>query len=334
MNLRPLIRLLLCSALALTGLACYAADSATIRIGVLQFGTVNWELDVVQAHKLAQQRGLTLKIVPLASGDASTVALQGGAVDVIVSDWIWVTRQRAEGLNYTFAPYSNAVGSVMVRADSGMRGVADLKGRSIGISGGPSDKTWLLLRAYASKKLGMDLNSAARAVYAAPPLLNELALANQVDAALNVWHYDARLEANGLRPLIKLPEILAGLGVERPMPLIGWVFREDWASQNREALERFLAASQEAKSIMAKSDAEWERLKPLMCAEDNTTFVALKTGYRSGIVSCENADSQATVATVFKVLAETGGEKLVGKSKTLSEGTFWNGFKLPACPKN
>ncbi|NVO07781.1 MAG: ABC transporter substrate-binding protein, partial [Rhodoferax sp.] len=154
--------------LAMAATLCHAADTPgpTLRVGVLQFGTVNWELDVVQANKLAQKRGLNLKVVPLASGDASTVALQGGAVDVIVSDWIWVTRQRAEGMNVTFAPYSNAVGALMVKPDSGLRSIADLKGRAIGISGGPHDKTWLLLRAYASKKLGLDLASAARPVYA------------------------------------------------------------------------------------------------------------------------------------------------------------------------
>ncbi len=336
MTLRFFPRLLSCVLLALATSLSQAADSggATLRVGVLQFGTVNWGLDVMQAHNLAQKRGLNLKIVPLASGDASTVALQGGAVDVIVSDWIWVTRQRADGMAVTFAPYSNAVGSLMVKADSGVRSLADLKGKSIGISGGPYDKTWLLLRAYASKKLGMDLSNSVRPVYAAPPLLNELALSGQVDGALNVWHYDARLEAKGMRALIKLPEILAGLGVDKPMPLIGWVFREDWAKQNREAMERFLAASQEANSIMAKSDAEWDRLKPLMHAEDNASFLALRNGYRLGIASCEYADSQATAASVFKILAETGGDKLVGKSRTLSEGTFWNGAPLPACPKN
>jgi NitT/TauT family transport system substrate-binding protein len=336
MHLRLYFRLLACFTLALVSLVCHATEpaAATLRVGVLQFGTVNWELDVMQANKLAQKRGINLKVVPLASGDASTVALQGGAVDVIVSDWIWVTRQRAEGSNYTFTPYSNAVGSVMVRADSGLRNVADLKGKSIGVSGGPSDKTWLLLRAFASKKYGLDLAATAKPVYAAPPLLNELALSGQVNAALNVWHFDARLEANGLRPLIKLSDILAGLGVDKPIPLIGWVFREDWALQNPQTMERFMAASMEAKAIMAKSDAEWERLKPLMRAEDNATFLALKTGYRNGIPACADADYETSVATVFKILAETGGEKLVGKSKGLSEGTFWSGFKLPACAKN
>lgn len=336
MALRAFFILFVSAFLALITPFSHAADTSavTLRVGVLQFGTVNWELDVMQARNLAQKRGLNLKVVPLASGDASTIALQGGAVDVIVSDWIWVTRQRAEGNNFTLVPYSNAVGTVMVKADSPVRSVADLKGKTLGISGGPSDKVWLLLRAFTQKKYGFDLNAAARPVFAAPPLLNELALSGQVDAALNVWHFDARLEAAGMHPVIRLPEVLASLGVDKPIPLIGWVFREDFAAKNPELMEKFFQSSMEAKSLMAKNDAEWERLKPLMRAEDNATFIALRNGYRNGIPTCTEADYLTHVSTVFKVLGENGGDKLVGKSRTLSEGTFWSGFKLPTCPKN
>ena len=314
--------------------SAFAADDTvpTVRVGVLKFGTVNWELDVMAAHKLAQKYRFNLQVFALASGDASTVALQGGAVDVIVSDWIWVTRQRAQGLPYSFVPFSNAVGALMVKPDAGIRTVADLKGHNIGISGGPNDKVWLLLRAYAKKKLNMDLLAATRQTYAAPPLLNELMVSGQVDAALNVWHYDAQLEARGMRSLIRLPEILAGLGVDKPIPMVGWVFREDWAKRNSVALERFFAASAEAKSTMARSDGEWERLKPLMHAPDAASFLALRNGYRNGIPNCADGDPSAAVAASFEVLAQVGGEKLVGKSTALAEGTFWPGYKWPVCP--
>src|ERR1035437_487208 len=163
--LRILTALLL---LPLTSLRANEKPLTVVRVGVLEFGTVNWELEVIQSRELAKKRGIDLKIVPLASGDASTMALQGGAVDMIVSDWIWVSRPRAESNLYPFAPYSNAVGSVMVKADSGIKTLADLRDKKLGVAGGPSDKTWLLLRAYAQRKLGVDLTPFAQPTYAAP----------------------------------------------------------------------------------------------------------------------------------------------------------------------
>lgn len=304
-----------------------------LRVGVLEFGTVNWELTLIQTAELAKKRGIDLKVVPLASPDASTVALQSGAVDMIVSDWIWVTRQRAESNFYTFAPYSNAVGSVMVKSDSGIRQVSDLKDKNLGISGGPSDKIWLLLRAYAKRNLGVDLTQFTQPTYAAPPLLNELLIRGQVDAALNAWHYAARLEVAGMHALIELPEILKGLGIEKPIPLIGWVFRDDWAAANGAAVRGFLAASYEAKGILASSDAAWDQLRPKMRAENDAVFKVLRAKYRAGIPTCSDPDTLAAVASTFKILADTGGEKLIGKSKNLASGTFWPGFSLPSCKR-
>lgn len=316
--------------------ASTAASTATtsVRVGVLEFGTVNWELATIQERDLAKKYGIDLKIIPLASGDAATVALQGGAVDVIVTDWIWVSRQRAAQNYYSFVPYSVEVGAVMVGADSGIRQLADLRGKKLGIAGGPSDKSWLLLRAYAQRKLGVDLATYTEPHFAAPPLLNELSLRGQVDAALNAWPYAARLEVAGMHELIALPEILHGLGIanpERPVAMLGWVFRDDWAAANREAIGGFLAASYEAKAILAASDAQWDLLRPKMRAPDNAVFTALRTRFRAGIPTCFDDTSIAAIASTFKVLAETGGEKLVGKSRTLSPGTFWSGYTLPSC---
>ena len=52
-----------------------------------------------------------------------------GEIDMIVSDWLWVSRQRSEGVDLTLAPYSTAVGAIMVRQGSPIRTIADLKGK-------------------------------------------------------------------------------------------------------------------------------------------------------------------------------------------------------------
>ncbi|TAH49881.1 MAG: ABC transporter substrate-binding protein, partial [Betaproteobacteria bacterium] len=219
-----------------------AAAQAVLRVGVLQFGTVSWEIEAMQKARLLEREGVRIEVVPLAVNDAANIAFQGNAVDVIVNDWIWVSRQRSEGRAYAFVPYSLAVGGVMVRPDAALRSFADLRGRRLGIAGGALGKSWLLLRAYARKTVGEDAATFVRPDFAAPPLLNQLALGGEVPAVLNYWHYNARLQAAGLHEMLSMQDILAGLGVRSELPMVGWVFREEWAKANPAAIDGFLRA--------------------------------------------------------------------------------------------
>ena len=72
----------------------------TVRVGVLKFGTVNWEIDVIKHHQLDKKYKFNLEVTPLASKNASAVALQSNAVDIILTDWLWVNRQRFEQKSY------------------------------------------------------------------------------------------------------------------------------------------------------------------------------------------------------------------------------------------
>jgi NitT/TauT family transport system substrate-binding protein len=303
------------------------AEPATVRAGVLSYGTVNWELNVVKHHGLDRKEGVELLVTKLGGKNASAVALQGGAVDVIVTDWIWVSRQRASGTDYTFVPHSVAVGGLMVRPDSGIKSIGDLRGRKIGIAGGPVDKSWLMLRAYAMKSIGADLKDIAKPTFAAPPLLNRIMLKGEIPAALNFWHYTARLKAAGMVELISVTDLLPALGVNGRPPLIGWVFSERWAKDNGPAIKGFLRALRAAKKIMASSDAEWDRLRPQTKAKNDETFFALRDAYRAGIPkSFRDADIAAAKA-LFKTLAEYGGRDLIGESPVLAPGTFWSGYR-------
>ena len=302
-----------------------AASGHDVRVGVLKFGTVHWELDVIETNGLDEKQGVDLQIVKLGSKRATSVALQGGAVDVIVTDWIWVSRQRAEGRDYAFVPYSLSVGGLMVRPDAGISELADLAGRKVGVAGGPVDKSWLLIQAYA-KQLGMDLAREVEPTFGAPPLLNELIGRGDLPAVLNFWHYNARLKAAGMRELITTVDILPALGVERPMPLLGWVFNRAWATENRDAIDGFLRASYSAKHLLLESDAEWERLEPKMKVSDAGTAAALRDAYRLGVPRRFDAADREAAAQTFAILAREGGEKLAGSSDTLAPGTFWTEF--------
>ena len=219
-DIRRIVPVLVATAVLL-GAASAAADSQTVRVGALKFGTVNWELDTIMHNGLDTANGVALEVVELAGKNASAVALQGGAVDVIVSDWIWVSRQRTAGADYTFVPYSLTVGALMVRPDAGIESLADLDGRKLGIAGGPVDKSWLLLRAYGQQQLGRDLADMVEPVFGAPPLLNELVMDGELPAVLNFWHYNARLGAAGMTELVSVTDMLPALGVEAQPPLLG-----------------------------------------------------------------------------------------------------------------
>lgn len=295
-----------------------------VRIGVLKFGTVSWELDTLKHHGFDTGNGVELEVMQFAGEDATNVALQAGEVDMIVSDWLWVSRLRSEGEDLTLVPYSTAVGAVMVSQDSPLRALADLKGRKIGVAGGPLDKSWLLIQALASRDYGLDLAAENDIAFGAPPLISEKTISGELDAALNFWHFCARLEAGGFRRLVSANDAATALGASGPVSALGYVFHDKWASENPDAIAGFVKASAEAKQLLASSDEEWLRLAPIIRAEGKE-LETLRDRYREGIPGRPIAEEEADAARLYKVLAGIGGEKLVGGATAMAPGTFWRG---------
>jgi NitT/TauT family transport system substrate-binding protein len=300
-----------------------ARDGGAIRIGMLRFGTVAWEIDTARRERIDHKHGITLVPVEFASNEAAKLALQVGAVDMIVTDWPWVARQRSEGAAFSFIPYSRAVGTMMIPRGSTIGSLADLKDRRIGVAGGPFDKSWLLLRAYVQKELGIDLALVAEPVFGAPPLLNEELARGRIDAVLTYWHYAARLEAEGARPFLTVADTIRHLGIDGDVPMLGYAFREDWAQQENAALQGFVAASREAKMLLAGSREEWISLAPQIGTDDPAVLTTLQAGFRAGIPEHWGEVERKACADLYAILAGLGGEKLVGKAKMLDPKTFW-----------
>jgi NitT/TauT family transport system substrate-binding protein len=298
-----------------------AAGAPTLRIGVIEGGTVSWELDVIKRRGLDAAEGLTIEVMPMAGKQATDVALLGGAVDAVVTDWLWVARQRAAGRDFVFVPYSKSVGGLMVAADSPVRSLADLKGRKIGVAGGPVDKSWLLMRALAKQRHGFDLATDAEAVFGAAPLVHQQALSGGVDGALNFWNWLAKLEARGFRTVATVAEASEALGLDPETPLLGYVIRGEALAANPGAADALLRASRAAKRLLAADDAEWAALRPMMNAADDAEFAALAAGFRAGIPAEAPVD-EAAAAKLWRFLGEIGGPELIGDVTELPPGVF------------
>jgi NitT/TauT family transport system substrate-binding protein len=294
----------------------------TLRIGVQTTGTFAWQLDVIRRHGLAAGAGLDLKISEYASPDAGKLALNSGSVDLAVVDWLWVARARALGAKLLFYPYSSAAGSVMVKDDSPLRNIDDLKGKVLAVAGGPLDKSWLIVQAAALRQ-GIDLKRETTLEYGAPPLIFQKLQQGEAAAGLNFWNFCARLEAEGYRRILDVRKAQATLGLNEPVALVGYAFSEEFAARHKSTIDRFIAVAQEANAIMLRSDEEWDALRPLMSAEDEWTFRAYRDRTREGMprrpVAAEEADARA----LFRTLAGIGGPELVGPLQELDPGLYY-----------
>ena len=296
------------------------AAPTPLRIAVLKFGTVNWELETIRSEGLDSKHGVEVIPQGIASSAAAKIAFEGGQADMLVADWIWVARQRAAGRDYVFAPYSRAVGGIMVPGDSPLTSLQDLRGKRIGIAGGPLDKSWLIFQAHAALQ-GFDLAREAEPVFGAPPLIMRKGLTGGLDAVLNYWHFSAKMRAQGFRTLINVADAAREMGAGDEIPLLGYVFREELAANAPEAVTGFLAASRDGKALLASSDAAWDALRPRMNAASEAEFTAMRDGFRAGIPN--GPVDRKAAAALFAILSKQGGNALVGNARTLPDGVFY-----------
>jgi NitT/TauT family transport system substrate-binding protein len=179
-----------------------------------------------------------------------------------------------------------------------------------------------LLQAFAHQS-GVDLKTQSNIVYGAPPLLNEKALQGETDATLTFWNFCVRLEAQGMRRAVEMADVMKRLGAGGPVAMIGYVFHESWAQRNRGVLNRFFAATGEAKKILADSPDEWTRLASLIGTSDAAALDIYRRRYVEGIPHRSPADEAADAKALYRVLAGIGGHDLVGPAPELAPGTFY-----------
>ena len=302
----------------------FESFSRELKIAVLKFGSVNWELDVLEHHKLDKKFNLNIKKVQMTNKDASAIAFLSDAVDIFITDWIWVSKQRYLGKKVSFLPYSSAAGGLIIKNNSKITNINDLENKKVGVAGGAIDKSWLFFRAFFKQEYGKEANKFFKTSFAAPPLINGLLKNGDLDAGINYWNYVARLEGQGFKRILSIEEILPILGINGDLPLIGYVFKEDLLVEDYDLVKRFLDATNESRRILEESDKEWDRIMSLTGAKDTEMLVAIRNSFRKGIPKSNREILNNNIIKAYDILKDIGGKKLVGEGKHLAKGTIWN----------
>jgi len=312
-----LIFTLLCSQFS------FASEKTLVRLGALAFGTVNWELTAMQQAGMMETQQYQLQVIKMANPQAAKIALQSGAVDMIVTDWIWVSRMRSLGKDYSFYPYSNTTGALVVAENSSIKQLQDLKNKKLAIAGGELDKNSLLLQALMQKKGQKEIFASIEKIYGAPPLLSQQMQDKRVDALMTYWHYAARMQAEGYRVLMSGTDILHGLGIQVSVPSIGYVFDRSWARSNKAAVQAFLENTRQIKNTLCIDDFAWQNIEPLTQAKTAQVSQLLRQQYCAGRVLNWGTKEQQAAAEIYQYLKNVSAARLTGNSETIQAGTFW-----------
>ena len=327
--MRAVIRLALAglAVVAAVTLSGFAPEHHKLTLAVQATGTVKWELAAMHELGIDEKHLLELTVTDVADSPAGQVMLQAKGADIILSDFVWVSLQRHQGNMVSLVPHSLTVGGLMVDPAAGIASIADLKGKTMAVSGSPSDKSFVILSADYAKVTGGNLSDDADIKFGAPPLVNEIFTGGQAQASLNLWNWNARAKVAGKTQLISVGDLLADLGVTPTPPLLGWTFFEDNALAKKVEFKAFLDASFETKAALLTDDAVWDTIRPVMNVGDNDAlFMQLRDDYRAGIVLKYTANDMGSAAASFAVMAKFGGPDVVGDATELAEGTFYKGY--------
>ncbi|KTT27642.1 ABC transporter substrate-binding protein [Pseudacidovorax intermedius] len=242
-----------------------AGDGGTVRIMINPAGTMGIAPAVIKKYGLDRKHGFTLETVPYADQKSATAAIQSGAAEMVVFDWLAAARLRASGTPIVgIAPFLTYVNSVVVPKDSPLKTLADLKGKRVGVQS-KTGFDWIIMQAAAKQLYNMDIGKDAEVREGAVPLLRGLIEKGDLDAT-QMWNSLApeMLASGRYRTLVTIRELAQQMGLPT-VPFLFFSMREDYAKAHPGNARAFAAAYRDAVDILMNQDDVWqehgERLK-------------------------------------------------------------------------
>ncbi|HEX9143857.1 MAG TPA: ABC transporter substrate-binding protein [Candidatus Binatia bacterium] len=314
-------------AAAQEGLAASAASKeekarpATVKVTFIE-GTQSFPLLVMQTKGIADKYNLKLEENKVAGPQGLATAMQTGNFEVSFRGWLSTALMRSKGhkaiVVYSLTSYTD---DLVARVNSPFKSIADLKGRRIGISGGPATESVWLFRLEAVRFFGFDPLKEAKVQFGAPPLLMGLLENNELDAILVQNPQVVQLVETGqYRSIASLGGIWREKTGQDPL-FVSVTMNETWAKANPDVARRFVAAYKEALEYLKTHPDVWPALAKSLGIKTDEGARLLQQRTAGGLLTRWDKkfidEQYRYAAEVIKVFAEA--EEF---PKQIPEGTF------------
>ncbi len=241
------------------GAPAAAGEPLTIRFGYT-VSTSTFPLDAAVAHGLFAKRNLKLDITPYAGFEALYTATRSGALDMGTGGLASIVDLHAQGVPVKVI-FGNSLlnNEILVRKDSPIQSVAELKGKRIGVFGGASGTTANMFMAVCITYYGFDPRTDAQVQYGAAPLLAGLVQKGDADAFVSLDPITTQqLVSGNVRSIGELGQIYKEhTGIH---PYSGSLNVADaFAQQHPEAVRAVLETWLEAVAFLKDNFEEWKR---------------------------------------------------------------------------
>lgn len=217
-----------------------AQEKKTLKVSIIPIADVAPLFAAIQQGYFREQ-GLEIDTAPTTGGAVGIPALFAGAYDIVFTNVVSTVQARAQGLPVKIIAPASSIGEgidgpagagILVRADDGLKGGADLAGKSLGVNN-QNNIIWLYARAWIERTGG----DASKVAY------REVPFPQMVDA-LRGKRVDAVFAVDPFLTLAKDDPAFAFLGspyvmVQPGLSVAQYVATEDFIAKHPETLKRF-----------------------------------------------------------------------------------------------
>lgn len=298
---------------------------AIVRVTFID-GTQSFPLLVMQTKGIADKHNLKLEENKVAGPQGLATAMQTGNFQVTFRGWLSTAMMRAQGHKAIVVfPLTSYTDDVVARVDSSFKSIADLKGKRIGISGGPATESVWLFRLEAVRFFGFDPLKEAKAQFGAAPLLMGLLENGELDAILVQNPQVVQLlETGKFRSIASLGDIWREKAGQDPL-FVSVAMNETWAKANPDIAKRFVAAYKEAIEYLKTHADVWPEMAKSLGIKTEAGAKLLRERTAGGLLTKWDKkfidEQYRYAAEVIKVFAEAKEFP-----KQIPEGTLDMGY--------